>query len=150
MTDQPGGIVPPPSGQDPRHHVMPPPVRKAANHSSSGVGIIRSFRSRPAFSFAHTANLQEPGSSVTTQALSEDRPLVRAVLRGPRTCFLPTPRNGVGRKRLVGQRKCEQCRPVHVSPRFKVVMSIFAGRVTRARSNQCSSRCRQGPIPIVW
>ncbi|PYK73090.1 MAG: hypothetical protein DME44_02425 [Verrucomicrobia bacterium] len=66
---------------------MPPPVRKAANHSSSGVGIIRSFRSRPAFSFAHTANLQEPGSSVTTQALSEDRPLVRAVLRRPRTCF---------------------------------------------------------------
>src|SRR6266480_3478000 len=40
------------------------------NNSSSGVGIIRSFRSRPAFSFAHTANLQEPGSSVTTQASS--------------------------------------------------------------------------------
>jgi hypothetical protein len=32
---------------------MPPPVRKAANNSGSGVGIIRSFRSRPAFSFAH-------------------------------------------------------------------------------------------------
>jgi len=34
---------------------MPPPVRKAANNSSSGVGIIRSFRNRPVFSFAHTA-----------------------------------------------------------------------------------------------
>jgi len=31
---------------------MPPPVRKAANNSSSGVGIICSFESRPAFSFA--------------------------------------------------------------------------------------------------
>ncbi len=149
MTDQPGGIVPPPSGQDPRHHVMPPPVRKAANHSSSGVGIIRSFRSRPAFSFAHTANLQEPGSSVTTQALSEDRPLVRAVLRGPRTCFYQHRATALGGSVSPGN-KCEQCRPVHLSPRFKVVMSIFVGRVTRARSNQCSARCRQGPIPIVW
>jgi 23S rRNA C2498 (ribose-2'-O)-methylase RlmM len=29
---------------------MPPPVRKTANNSGSGVGIIRSSRNRPAFS----------------------------------------------------------------------------------------------------
>ena len=35
---------------------MPPPVRKAANNSGSGVGIIRSFSNRPAFSFARPQN----------------------------------------------------------------------------------------------
>src|SRR6267378_3512403 len=41
----------PPSGQDPRHLVMPPSVRKTADNSSSGVGITCYFKSRPAFSF---------------------------------------------------------------------------------------------------
>ena len=43
-------------GQDPRHLVVPPSVRKTANHSSSGVGIIYSFKNRPAFSFARPQN----------------------------------------------------------------------------------------------
>jgi hypothetical protein len=56
MTSLQGGIVPSPSGQNPRHLVMPPSVRKTANNSSSGAGIIRSFRTRPAFSLALPQN----------------------------------------------------------------------------------------------
>jgi hypothetical protein len=36
-------------GQDPGHLVMPPSVRKTADNSNSGAGIICSFRNRPAF-----------------------------------------------------------------------------------------------------
>lgn len=63
--------------------------------------------------------------------------------------FLPIPLFGAGRKRLVGQRKCERWRPLHSSPKFKAVMSSFGGRATRARSNQCSARCRPERIPMA-
>src|SRR3982750_1540942 len=46
---------------------------------------------------------------------------------------LPTPRSVGGRKRRVGQHKCEQWRPLHSSRKFKADTSIFAGRAIRAR-----------------
>src|SRR5437762_12248913 len=43
-------------GARPKTLVVPPSVRKTANNSSSGVGIICSFRNRPVFSFARPQN----------------------------------------------------------------------------------------------